>query len=130
MAIWTALPRFRGDSSERTWVYQVAHNTAMSFVARQRRRARREQTGVIPFDIASSGDLERDALDAERRRRLWTAVHALPEADRQIVILYLEGLPAADISAVTGLTPGAVATRLTRARQRMMARIQGEDSLS
>ena len=33
MALWTALPRFRGESSERTWVYRIAHNTAISFLA-------------------------------------------------------------------------------------------------
>jgi len=129
MALWTALPRFRGDSTERTWVYRVAHNTAISFVARQRRRERREQTRVPPVDIASSRDLEHDALDKERRQRLWKAVQGLREADRQIVVLYLEGLPAVDISAVTGIPPGAVATRLTRVRQRLMAQIRSEDGL-
>jgi RNA polymerase sigma factor (sigma-70 family) len=39
LALWTALPRFRGDSSERTWVYRVAHNTAITFVSQHRRRA-------------------------------------------------------------------------------------------
>ena len=43
MALWTALPRFRGESSQRTWVYRVAHNTAISFAAQQRRRGQREQ---------------------------------------------------------------------------------------
>src|SRR5947207_202946 len=31
MGLWTALPHFRGDASERTWLYRVAHNTAISF---------------------------------------------------------------------------------------------------
>ena len=26
LALWTALPRFRGDCSERTWVYRVGKN--------------------------------------------------------------------------------------------------------
>ena len=34
LALWTALPRFRGDASERTWVYRVAHNTAIRFVTK------------------------------------------------------------------------------------------------
>jgi RNA polymerase sigma factor (sigma-70 family) len=42
MALWTALPAFRGDSSERTWVYRVAHNTAISFALRRNRRDGRE----------------------------------------------------------------------------------------
>jgi DNA-directed RNA polymerase specialized sigma24 family protein len=45
-------------------------------------------------------------------------------------VLHLEGLTAADISAVTGITPAAVATRLTRIRQRLMAQFKREDGLS
>ena len=52
------------------------------------------------------------------------AVQALPFADRQIVGLYLEGLSAAEIEAITGISAGAVATRLTRIRQRLSSIIQ------
>src|SRR5689334_9055368 len=37
VAIWRALPRFRGASSERTFVFRIAHNRGCSFVGRQRR---------------------------------------------------------------------------------------------
>jgi RNA polymerase sigma-70 factor (ECF subfamily) len=80
IALWTALPRFRGDSTERTWVYRVAHNTAMSFVARQRRREQREQTGELAANVVSRSDLQDDVLSNERRRRLWAAVRELPAA--------------------------------------------------
>ena len=37
--IWKSLPGFRGESSERTWVYRIAHNIAIrrSSEARARR---------------------------------------------------------------------------------------------
>ena len=28
LAVWRALPGFRGDSSVRTWLYRIAHNVA------------------------------------------------------------------------------------------------------
>jgi RNA polymerase sigma-70 factor (ECF subfamily) len=65
-----------------------------------------------------------DVIEQEKRKRLWTAVQALPLADRQIVGLYLEGLSAAEIEAITGIRAGAVATRLTRIRQRLSSIIQ------
>src|SRR2546422_6689202 len=37
-ALWRALPRFRGESSERTFVLRVAHNRGISFAIRHRRR--------------------------------------------------------------------------------------------
>jgi RNA polymerase sigma factor (sigma-70 family) len=125
MALWTALPQFRGDCSERTWVYRVAHNTAISFVANGRRRDSREQTGVDLPDRPSYVNPEGSVIEQERRQRLKKAVQELPIADRQLVVLYLEGLTAAEIEAVTGFSAGAVATRLTRARKRLTASVCG-----
>ena len=31
MAIWSALPRFRAEASERTWMYRIAHNVALTY---------------------------------------------------------------------------------------------------
>jgi RNA polymerase sigma-70 factor (ECF subfamily) len=45
--------------------------------------------------------------------------------DRQIVMLHFEGLSAAEIEEVTGLSAGNVATRLTRVRQKLVARARG-----
>ena len=75
----------------------------------------------------SAGDPERSAIDGQQRERLWEAVQALPLPDRQLVVLHLEGLSAAEIEAVSGLSAGNVATRLTRARQRLAASIRGEE---
>ena len=123
MALWMALPRFRGDSSERTWVYRVAHNTAMSFVS-SRRRQGREQPGDPPHEPAAAAPQEGEAIERQQRDLLWAAVQELPLAERQIIVLHLEGLSAADIEAVTGVTAGAVATRLTRIRQKLATRLR------
>lgn len=129
MALWTALPRFRGESSERTWVYRVAHNTAISFAARQRRRGRREQPVEPVHEPALPASQEGDAIDEQRRAILWAAVQALPVADRQVIVLHFEGLSAQEIESVTGLSAGAVATRLTRIRQKLAARIRRDDEI-
>jgi len=126
MAVWTALPRFRGDSSERTWVYRVAHNTAISFAASRRRRHDREQTHDTAREPSSSAPQEGAAIDRQRRNLLWAAVQELPLTERQIIVLHLEGLSASEIQAITGVTAGAVATRLTRIRQKLAARFRGE----
>jgi DNA-directed RNA polymerase specialized sigma24 family protein len=44
-------------------------------------------------------------------------------------VLHLEGLSAGEIEAVTGLSAGNVATRLTRARQKLVARVRGGETL-
>ena len=124
MALWTALPRFRGDSSERTWVYRVAHNTALSFVASRRRRDGREQPGEPDEEPVAAAHQEGDAIERQQRERLWAAVQELALPERQIMVLHLEGLSAAEIEAITGVSAGAVATRLTRIRQKLAVRLR------
>ena len=114
-AIWRALPTFRGESSERTFVHSIAHNRALSHRWRQRRRD-------VPLDAAPEPvdpglDPERLADSADRRARLERAVRALPLPLRQCVVLRLEGLRDAEIAEVVGISVGNVAVRLTRARR-------------
>ncbi|MBL8227204.1 MAG: RNA polymerase sigma factor [Bryobacterales bacterium] len=128
LALWTALPRFRGDSSERTWVYRVAHNTAISHMAGERRRRQREQTVNPPSEPSAVATQERDLLRTQQQQQLWRAVCGLPVADRQLVVLYLEGLAYSEIEGVTGVSQGNVATRLTRIRQRLASQLRGEEA--
>jgi RNA polymerase sigma factor (sigma-70 family) len=129
LALWTALPRFRGDSSERTWVYRVAHNTAITFATKRRRTREREQEAETAPEPWHGPNQEGDAIAAEQRRLLWTAIHDIPIEDRQILTLHLEGLSAHDIEAVTGVTSGAVATRLSRLRQRLTTTLRASHSM-
>ncbi len=128
VALGVALPQFRGDSSERTWVYRIAHNTGISHVTSQRRRASREPTIATHIEPASRSNPEAEAMDRQRSERLWSAIRALPVTDRQIVCLHLEGLSAAAIEEVTGISAGSVATRLTRVRQKLVVRLRGEEA--
>jgi RNA polymerase sigma-70 factor (ECF subfamily) len=64
------------------------------------------------------------SLDLERRRQmLFDAVRELPAADRKVVLLHLEGLSHTEIHEVTGDSPGAIATRLSRIRERLSAAV-------
>lgn len=91
LGLWTALTRFRGDASERTSLYRVAHDTGISFVARRKRLAQRERGGTPPDLTAPSISPKSAVIGEEQRARLWAAVGELPLKDRQIVVLHFEG---------------------------------------
>lgn len=118
IAIWTALPRFRGDSSERTWVYRIAHNIAISASVRRNRQKHNQASYAFDLDLQPDGSFDPEAasLEAERRRLLAEAVRRISGLDKQIVLLYLEDLSNREIAEVVGMSEGAVATRLSRAR--------------
>jgi RNA polymerase sigma-70 factor (ECF subfamily) len=124
VALWKALPNYRGDSSERTFVYRVAHNTAIRFVSSPNRRATREQVALdVANEPVSLSDPERDAIRNQQWQKLWRAVRELPVIDRQIVMLRLEGLSMAEVAEVTGFTEAAVAMRFSRVRRRLTEEI-------
>lgn len=124
--IWKSLPGFRGESSERTWIYRIAHNTAIRRSSQVRARSAREPLLEGSFDQAAGSSSAEDMLLAdEKRRTLVTAIRELPLVERQIVTLHLEGLSATEIEEITGISAGAVATRLTRIRQKLTERVQG-----
>jgi RNA polymerase sigma-70 factor (ECF subfamily) len=122
LALWQALPRFRGESSERTFVFRVAHNRGASHAWRRRRRdAAPLDEAPEPIDHAPSP--EAAAAAGERRDDLIRAVLDLPLALQQTATLFLEGLTTREIGDVLGITENNVAVRLARARQALRARL-------
>ena len=65
---------------------------------------------------------ENEAGERQALVRLMALVHALAPADRRVVLLYLEGLDAAAIGEVCGLTPGAVAMKIHRLKSLLAQR--------
>jgi RNA polymerase sigma-70 factor (ECF subfamily) len=113
VALWQSLSRFEGRCSMRTWVYRVAHNVATSQMIR--RRAGPTLVGLDELDETPAAIDTEGALDTHRAlERLQALVRRLKPLDRQLMLLYLEGVDAASIGEVTGLSAGNVATKIHR----------------
>jgi RNA polymerase sigma-70 factor (ECF subfamily) len=111
LAVWRALPGFRGDASARTWIYRIAHNVAFTWQTRDRRRQRRETGWSEDIEPVGHMDVRRIALNQ--------AIASLNPADRTLTLLWLEGLSAAEIEDVTGMKAATVAMRLSRIRKHL-----------
>ena len=119
VAIWRALPSFRGESSERTFVFRIAHNRGVTH------RARRAPA-AMPLDDAAhvaqaSPDLDVAIYRQQQRAALAAAVNQLPVTLAQVLTMTLEGLSHREIAEVLGTTENNVAVRATRARSRIRA---------
>jgi RNA polymerase sigma-70 factor (ECF subfamily) len=122
LALWRALPRFRGECSERTFVLRVAHNRALNHAFRRKPRgAPLEEAEAVPDPRPGP---EHDATLAQRRERLLAALHRLPLAMRQILSLGLEGLSGAEIAGLLGITENNANVRLSRARRALRAELE------
>jgi RNA polymerase sigma-70 factor (ECF subfamily) len=115
LAIWQALPNFRGESSERTFLFRIAHNRSVTYLANRR------SSGICPDDEEQvsdpRSDPERDFAKEQERQQLLRAVRRLPVLYRQVIMLALEGLSYGEIAEVLAVSESNVGARLNRARQ-------------
>jgi RNA polymerase sigma-70 factor, ECF subfamily len=118
------LARFRGDNF-RPWLFQITRKV----IANQRRRTwfRRLWTHTTPIpDPAIPTEQWPDAPIESRERveRLHQMLRALPDRERQVVILFeLEELSGAQIAALLGLPASTIRVWLHRARARLANRV-------
>lgn len=115
-AIWSALPRFRGDASVRTYIARIAHNRGVTHVAREVKRIE-SASGAMPERESAAQSAHDLLVENDEFERLLGAASALPLALRQVASLTLEGMPPRDISEVLGISPNAVSIKLTRAKK-------------
>jgi RNA polymerase sigma factor (sigma-70 family) len=119
VAIWRALPSFRGESSERTFVFRIAHNRGLTH---RTRRAPPDKPIDEAVDIAGAApDPDATIYRQQQRAALAAAVRELPVALAQVLTLALEGLSQREIAEVLGITENNVAVRANRARGRVKA---------
>lgn len=115
LAVWRAMPAWRGEASIRTFVARVAHNRGVNHVIRHKRRSSTHAINEELPDHAPGPDIHAQ-LD-QKRLRLLQAVRALPLSLQQAVTLALEGFSQREIGDALGITANNVAVRLNRARK-------------
>ena len=118
VALWRSLKSFRQQCSVRTWVYRVAHNTAASHVSASKRR--QFLTLDEAADLASAEERP-DHLAIDRPMKL---IHQLRPVDKQVVLLYLEGLEAEAIAETLGATPAAISSKIYRIKAILAAQFR------
>lgn len=114
LSLMRALPSFRGECSERTFVFRIAHNQGVTFSARAKKRPQTRENDAEPLDDRPNAEMQ--LVRARRRAALLEAMRSLPVAPRQVLSLALEELSHREIADVLGTTEGNVAVRLSRAK--------------
>ncbi len=118
LALWRSFEGFDARCSLRTWVYRVAHNVGASHVISQRWTHARNLVSLESLEeVPDARDVEKEADRAKALERLFGVIQRLNPPDRQVILLYLEGMDAASIGEITGLSPGNTATKIHRIKK-------------
>ena len=123
--VYGSLSRYRPEFKFSTWIYKIAHNSAVDHLRRTTGRERSLVNGTEgdQYDMPiESGRLspEQESEREERRVEIETVVKSLPAAYRELIVLrHSQDLTYEEIVDVTGLPLGTVKNRLFRAREMM-----------
>jgi RNA polymerase sigma-70 factor, ECF subfamily len=123
--VYNSLLRYRSEFKFSTWIYKIAHNSAVDHLRRYSNRAQ-ALTGEFEgeqYDLPLESrrlSPEQESEKAERRAEIEQVVRGLPTAYRELVLLrHSHDMSYDEIAEVTGLPLGTVKNRLFRARETM-----------
>jgi RNA polymerase sigma-70 factor (ECF subfamily) len=124
-----AISGFRGESSVSTWLYAIAR----SYCIKKRRRGKYAPTQIRSLDdeegwtpelVSPWPGPEDEAERDELLEALGRAIRSMSPNHREVLVLRdVEGFTAPEVGRVLGLQPGAVKSRLHRARKALRERL-------
>lgn len=106
--VWKALENFRGDSKLYTWLYRIATNEALTFLAAQKKNravSMSDEESGLENKLYSEPGFEPNQIEW----KLQLAVQKLPEKQRLVFNLrYFDEMPYDEMSVVLGTSAGAL----------------------
>ncbi|MCA1555441.1 MAG: sigma-70 family RNA polymerase sigma factor [Acidobacteria bacterium] len=124
--VYGSLARYRPEYKFSTWVYRIAHNTAIDHLRRHSTREQELQVTTSEGDTyekpyaSGAPTPEEQSVNAERRAEIEDVIGSLPASYRELIVLrHAHDLSYDEIAEVTGLPLGTVKNRIFRAREAM-----------
>lgn len=127
LRLWRIAPEWRaGEARVATWLYRVVTN-----LVTDRQRSRRRRGGTALDDAPEPADDQPGALarliEADRMAALDQALGALPERQRQAVVLrHIEGLANPEIATIIGVGVEAVESLTARGKRALAGMLAGQ----
>lgn len=126
LAAWRSASTFRGESSPRSWLFQIVLHACRR---RQRRRAGEPTSHATMEEAEGVADGGARADEAAARREtgaaLSRALADLPDEAREVLLLRdVEGMSGPEAAAILGIGLPAMKSRLHRARLELKERVE------
>jgi RNA polymerase sigma-70 factor (ECF subfamily) len=130
---YQSLPKFRGNSTFYTWIYQIAVNLTLNFLKKRKRRAGPSlndpdspvQRDPALIDTANDADPEKQTNLKELQVKLNDAMQKLSEPHRMVVTMFdIQGMSHAEIAKVLNTSEGTIRSRLHYAHLQLQSALQ------
>ncbi len=110
---WKGKDSFRQDSKFSTWLYRVCLNTILTH--RRKKRIVDFKESIEYF----SPTVNHDSVEREQSETLRQAIKLLPEIDRALITLHLDGFENPEISEIMGISVNNTAVKLHRIKEKL-----------
>ncbi len=130
---YQSLPKFRGNSTFYTWIYQIAVNLTLNFLKKRKRRAGPSlndpespvQRDPALIDTARDADPEHQTNLKELQVKLNEAMQTLSEPHRMVVTMFdIQGMSHGEIAKVLNASEGTIRSRLHYAHLQLQSALQ------
>jgi RNA polymerase sigma factor (sigma-70 family) len=122
--VWNKLDGFKQESAFSTWLFRIAYNEALNFIAQKKRMTSKQTQRALDPSIeqpASHDGLKETAIQIKLER----AIAELPEKQRFVFMLrYYEDFDYEKIASITGTTVGGAKANYHQAVKKMTTLLQ------
>jgi RNA polymerase sigma factor (sigma-70 family) len=119
MKVWNKLDGFKQESAFSTWLFRVAYNETLNFIAQKKRlqgQAKQQHLEHTTEQPTHSGALKETQIQIKLER----AISELPEKQRFVFMLrYYEAYDYEKIASITGTTVGGAKANYHQAVKKM-----------
>lgn len=124
--VWNYLENFRGDAQLYTWLYRIATNETLTFLAKEKKRASlslSDEESSVAYKLKAESGFDADKLEW----RLQQAIASLPEKQRIVFTLrYYDEMPYEEMSQVLDTSTGALKASYHHAVKKVEAFIKND----
>jgi RNA polymerase sigma factor (sigma-70 family) len=114
LAIWMALPAYRGEASLKSFAASIAQKRCITHVTRRAREPR--QVELPPDLVAATPSPDEIVLKNDQKRHLVEGIQKLPLPQREAIVLCFEGFSYGEMADMLGISANAVMMRCQRAK--------------
>ena len=119
---WSAIDAFRGESRLKTWLFRIAINESLNFLAKKKQTLSLDQAeGSAAASLASNSYFDGD----EVQKQLQAAICTLPDKQRLVFNMkYFDEMKYEDMSDLLGTSIGALKASYHHAVRKISAFFQ------
>jgi RNA polymerase sigma-70 factor (ECF subfamily) len=109
--VWQQLPKFRNQSNIGTWIFRIASNNCLRQIEKEKK--------TIKVDLTIDIKEENQESIEPQIQLLYDFISQLPETDRIIISLELEGIKQVEIASIVGLSESNIRVKIHRIKEKL-----------